>query len=123
MVNSNGKKVALILSLTAEIDNKRVIEVYNADIIYQIKAKRLGVDCIKSEEDLKMFWKEFQNVCDEIKNVEGIDEISVFPAIPVSAAFEVGRKHMLGVHPIMHIFDDNKGFFKTITIGGNTINE
>lgn len=118
-INSNrGNEVALILSLTADIDISRITNVVKADIIYIISAKRTGVDCIMSLQDLKAFWHQYQNVCDQIKNIDGYSEISLFPAIPVSAAFEIGRRYMQDVFPIIHVFEDSNGFFETITIGG-----
>lgn len=125
IVGNNGNKVALILSLTTEIDLERVTTVLNdVDIIYHLKAERNDVDCIKSLDDLRNFWQKFQVICDQIKNEDKIEEVSIFPAVPVSAAFEIGRRHMLGVHPVMSIYDEDNGFFKTITIGGiKSINE
>lgn len=117
-----GKNVALILSLTAEINFSRIRSVFDVDIIYHLKAKRNGVDCIKSLDDLKRFWQEFQVICDRIKNEDSVEEISLFPSIPVSAAFEIGRRYMPGIYPRINIYDDDNGFFKTIIIGGN-INE
>lgn len=115
---SNGNKIALVISLTACIDLQRVKDAFDADIIYHIKAEKNGVECIKSQQDLKAFWIEYQKVCDLIKNEDCVSEVSLFPAMPVSAAFEVGRRTMPGVYPIMHIYDECNGFFKTITVGG-----
>ena len=64
-----------------------------------------------------MFWQEYQTVCDLIKNSDHIETAAVFPAIPVSAAFEIGRRHMPGVHPELHIYDDDNGFFEALIIG------
>lgn len=111
-------KTAVILSLTARVSPARVLTVYNAATIYHIVAKSNGVDCIASPEDLKLFWQEYQRVCDQIKNNDHCDNAAVFPAIPVSAAFEIGRRHMHGVHPVLHIYDDDNGFFEALTIGG-----
>ena len=97
----------------------RITEVYDADILYFIRAERFGVDCIQSPADLTAFWNKYQAVCDEIKNTyPEVQEIGVFPAMPVSAAFEVGRRYMPGVYPRFRIYDDDNGFFETITIGG-----
>ena len=104
--------------MTACIDLQRVKDAFDADIIYHIKAEKNGVECIKSQQDLKAFWIEYQKVCDLIKNKDCVSEVSLFPAMPVSAAFEVGRRTMPGVYPIMHIYDECNGFFKTITVGG-----
>ena len=111
-------KIAIILSLTAHVSIDRILSVYNAATIYHICAERNGVDCIASLEDLKLFWREYQTVCDWIKNSDHKGTAAVFPAIPVSAAFEIGRRHMPGVHPELHIYDDDNGFFEALTIGG-----
>ena len=113
-----GKNIALVLSLTGSISFERIINIIPVDIIFEIKAEVQGVDCIKSIADLSLFWHCYQSVCDEITNTYGKDvEVSIFPAIPVSAAFELGRRYMRGVYPKLVFFDDDSGFFKTITIG------
>ena len=116
---SDGNKIALVISLTNDIVDERVLSVYDCNIIYSISAYRLGVDCIKSAEDLSAFWHAYQQSCDQIKrDYPDCKEISVFPAMPVSAAFEIGRRYMEGVYPKLKIFDDDNGFFETIIIGG-----
>ena len=116
---NQGHIAALVMSLTAEIDISRIREVINASVIYVVKAKRIGVDCIQSLQDLNVFWQKYQDVCDQIKNNDGYSEISLFPAIPVSAAFEIGRRYMTKTFPKIHIYDEYDGFFETITIGGD----
>lgn len=111
-------KIAIILSLTARVAIDRILSVYNASVIYHIYAEKNGVDCIASPEDLKLFWQEYQAVCDWIKNSDQAETAAVFPAVPVSAAFEIGRRHMPGIHPELRIYDDENGFFETLTIGG-----
>ena len=108
-----------MFSLTADIAVARITEAFDADVLYFIRAERFGVDCVQSPADLAAFWHEYQGVCDEISNAyPEVREISVFPAMPVSAAFEVGRRYMSGVYPQLRIFDDDNGFFETLTIGG-----
>lgn len=115
----DGGRIALVFSLTADIATTRITEVYDADILYFIRAARFGVDCIQSPADLAAFWSIYQSTCDEIKNTyPEVQKIGVFPAMPVSAAFEVGRRYMPGVYPRFRIYDDYNGFFETITIGG-----
>ena len=117
----HGNRIALVLSLTADIAEERVTSVLDVDVIYFIKATRFGVDCIQSTGDLSAFWHAYQDACDEIRNsYADTHEIAVFPAMPVSAAFEVGRRHMPSVYPNLTIYDDDDGFFKTLTIGGRT---
>lgn len=114
-----GDKIAMVISLTADIAVERVSNVFDADMVYFIRAKRFGVDCIQSLNDLSEFWHGYQRVCDEIRNTHpGIQEVAVFPAMPVSAAFEVGRRYMPGVFPRLKIYDDDNGFFEALTIGG-----
>lgn len=116
--STNKDEIAIILSLTADVAEKRVLDVVDAAVIYQIRAERIGVDCISSTEDLKEFWQQYQTVCDCIKNKDHCNKASVFPAIPVSAAFEIGRRHMPGAHPELDIYEECHGFFKAVTIGG-----
>lgn len=117
--DGTGTRVALVLSLTSAIETDRITDVVDVDTIYEISASIKGIDCIKSLEDLKAFWMQFQRVCDDIRNTSHANTISIFPAIPVSAAFEIGRKYMVGVYPKIDIYDEDNGFFKTISIGGN----
>ena len=113
--------VALNISLTNDVNNDRILSVGEFEAIYKIKASTTGVDCIKSGEDLSAFWHTYQGVLDEILNKHGAGcQIHLFPAMPVSAAFEVGRRYMLNTHPSVTIFDENNGFFETLKMGVNT---
>jgi len=115
----NGNKIALVMSLTADISEARVTQVFDADIIYFIRAYHFGVDAISSKADLKSFWQLYQKICDEISNkYTSTKQIHLFPAIPVSAAFEIGRRYMPGVYPEIVIYEENKGFIKAFSIGG-----
>lgn len=119
LVLRDGARIAVVFSLTADIAAERVAAVYDADVLYFIRAEHFGVDCIQSPADLAAFWHEYQCVCDEIKNTyPQVREIGIFPAMPVSAAFEVGRRYMPGVYPKFRVFDDDDGFFETLSIGG-----
>lgn len=112
-----GNKIALVLSLTAEINIERITSIFNADVIYIISAEHQGVDSINSLDDLSAFGHLYQEICDEAKNIDRAYEICLFPAIPVSAAFEIGRRYMPKIYPLIRIFDDINGFIETITIG------
>jgi hypothetical protein len=63
---------------------------------------------------LSAFWHKYKELCESLK---GEEELSVFPAVPVSAAFEMGRRYMVGVYPKMVIYDRDGEFFETLTIG------
>lgn len=87
-------------------------------MIYHLKAQNFGINAIQSVKDLEAFWQEYLSICEKIKNVDKASEISLFPAIPVSIAFEIGRRYMPKVYPKMRVFDECDGFFETIKIGG-----
>ena len=111
-------KVALIISLTNDVQNDRVSQGGEYKVIYKIKASIIGVDCIKSLSDLSMFWHLYQQTMEEILNVYGGNcHVHLFPAMPVSAAFEIGRRYMQHVYPQITIFDEDNGFFETIQLG------
>ena len=113
------ENVALVLSLTNRISDERISEVGNYKAVYRITAEQPGVDSVKSENDLSAFWHQYQKACEEILNKFGRDiNIHLFPAVPVSAAFEIGRRYMPGVYPVITVFDECRGFFETIKIGG-----
>ena len=113
--------IALNISLTNDVNNDRIYSIGEYEAIYKIKANITGVDCIKSIKDLSAFWHTYQYVLDEILNKHGAEcQIHLFPAMPVSAAFEVGRRYMLNTHPIITIFEENSGFFETLKMGGQT---
>lgn len=118
IIEGNPTKVALVLSLTAQIEPARITSVFDAGTIIHIQAENKGVDCVLSIEDLKLFWKEYQSACDSIKNDGSKSMVALFPAVPVSVAFEIGRRHMPGAHLPLHIYEEDNGFFETLVIGG-----
>ena len=113
----NGTKVAVIVSVTSEIDLSRVMAIDDFDTIYHLKAKDCGINAIKSKEDLRCFWKQYQELLDNIKNNDHVEDVSLFPAVPVSAAYEMGRRYMPHAYPKIRVYDECEGFFETITIG------
>lgn len=113
----NETKVAVIVSVTSEIDLSRVMAIDDFDTIYHLKAENYGVNAIKSKEDLGCFWKQYQKLLDSIKNNDHVEDVSLFPAVPVSAAYEMGRRCMPHTYPKITVYDECDGFFETITIG------
>lgn len=117
MKRGNGTKVAVIVSVASEIDLSRVMAIDAFDTIYHLKAENCGVNAIKSKEDLKFFWEQYQKLLDNIKNNDHVEDVSLFPAVPVSAAYEMGRRYMPHAYPKIRVYDECDGFFETITIG------
>lgn len=119
--SKSGNGVALIVSLSgSKSDEERELfaETVNAEFVYEIRASIPSVDCISSKEDLSSFWHVYQSTMDTIRteHPEAL-EVAVLPAVPVSAAFEMGRRFMPGVYPKLTIYDFAEGFIKTLAIG------
>ena len=110
----SGVGIAIVLSVTAEIEMEAVLKVATFKTVYILRADRQGDESIKSDQDLSAFWHKYKELCESLK---GKEELSVFPAVPVSAAFEMGRRYMVGVYPKMVIYDRDGDFFETLTIG------
>ncbi len=119
--SKSGNGVALIVSLSgSKSDEERELfaETVNAEFVYEIRASIPSVDCISSKEDLSSFWHVYQSTMDTIRteHPEAL-EVAVLPVVPVSAAFEMGRRFMPGVYPKLTIYDFAEGFIKTLAIG------
>ena len=107
-----------ITTTTAYADKASFAAAVGAKVIYEIKATRPDVDCISTKHDLSRFWHAYQKTINAIcADNPGCKEVCVLPAVPVSAAFEMGRRFMPGVYPKMRIFDFNNGFKETLIIG------
>lgn len=117
----NGRNAALLVSLSSaksDVERNRFAKAVNAKYVYEIQATSPGVNCISSKEDLSNFWHVYQMTMDRIcSSHPKVTEISVLPAVPVSAAFEMGRRFMPGVYSKMHIYDLAGEFIKTLTVG------
>ena len=117
--NQESESVALVISLTNEISDDRIPQIDKYRSIYKITASKLEVDCIKSISDLSAFWRTYQSVCEDILNLYGRNVgVHLFPAVPVSAAFQIGRRYMANTYPKINIYDECDGFFETLILGG-----
>ena len=117
----DGATIALVVSLSnakSAEEKASFAAAVGAKVIYEIKATRPDVDCISTRHDLSRFWHAYQKTINAIcADNPGCKEVCVLPAVPVSAAFEMGRRFMPGVYPKMRIFDFNNGFKETLIIG------
>ena len=117
----NGTEIALIVSLSgtkSDEERKRFADTVNARHVYELQATIPSVDCISSKDDLSSFWHAYQAMMDKIRSEHPeVSEVAVLPAVPVSAAFEMGRRFMPGVHPKLQVYDLCETFVKTLTIG------
>lgn len=116
-----GDKVALILSLSATITDERIEAVLGDAPIWRITVAKPDRDVIHQREDLGRFRETVRRTLDQIKAVHGQDAtIHVFPAMPLSAAVELGRVWMPKADLPLLIYDENRalgGFEARLTIG------
>jgi hypothetical protein len=114
--------VALVLALSATVNDDRVAAVLGRDTaIWVIEAERPHNDIMKSPADLAEFRRLLRSTFNAIKTAHGEQAtINIFPALPVSAAVEVGRVWMPKADLPLVIYDQNRrmgGFIRTLDIG------
>ncbi|ASZ15883.1 MULTISPECIES: SAVED domain-containing protein [Bacillus cereus group] len=116
------KKVALNLSLSATIDNERIINVLGTDTsIWTVTIPKPDNDFLKSRNQLSTIRTIFRELLNKIKLVHGHNTIiHVFPATPVSVAIELGRVWMPKADLPLSLYDEKGGFRYTFTIGETT---
>lgn len=117
----DGHSVALKLGVSGPIDDDRIKAVLGEDVsIWSLSAKNAHNDILRTPGDLALWRKELRAVFEAIKDRHGSAEIiHIFPAIPVSAAVELGRVWMPKAHMPMRIYDHNRalgGFRPTLDI-------
>jgi len=116
--NKSGIPV-LVLSLSATITDDRIHKVLgNETSIWRIVIQNPDNDFLKSKQILSAFRNKMRNTFDVIKAHHGkATPLHVFPAMPVSAAVEMGRVWMPKADLALVIYDENHkkgGFVKAI---------
>lgn len=116
-----GKAIALKLALSATVTDDRITTVLGDDVaIWAVTTPLANNDMMRYPDDLREFRKVMRSVYNEIKATHGADAtINIFPAIPVSAAVEVGRVWMPKADLPLVIYDESRGngFAKRLQIG------
>lgn len=115
-----SKKIALNLSITANISDDRIKETLGEDVdIWKIESNIHGNDIIKNKSDIDAYRKVIFTVYEDIKDKYGRNcEINIFPAMPIAIAVETGRVWMKKSHPKLIIYDEKNGFKKCLEIEG-----
>lgn len=119
--NDKTKIPVLVFSLSATITHDRIKKIFGDNVsIWEITISSTpNNDFLKTEALLSDFRRTARHVFNKIKSHHGCTELHIFPAMPVSAAVELGRVWMSKVDMPMVIYDANKeknDFYKTITI-------
>ena len=99
------------IEISAQISDERITSVIGTDTsIWSIAAREPHNDIMRYAEDLSIFRKNLRSQLSAIKSTCGEDVvINVFPAVPVSAAVELGRVWMPKADLPMIIFDQSRG--------------
>ena len=113
--------VALNISLSAIINNERIIKVLgNECSIYTITIDNPFNDFLKSKNQLQEFSIVVRQLLNKIKSRYNAQTfLNIFPAMPIAASIELGRIWMPKADMPLNIFDENTdkgGFFKALEI-------
>lgn len=114
-------KVALNISLSATIDNKRITNVLGDDCsIYTITIKDPFNDFLKTKKALDGFSIAIRKLFDTIKaKYNAQTPLHIFPAMPIATAIELGRVWMPKADMPLVIYDENtanSGFCEALQI-------
>lgn len=116
------EKVALNLSLSATIDNRRITHVLGENTsIWTVTLPSPNNDFLKGENHLREFRILMRDLFNKIKLMHGEKSIiHIFPATSISTAVELGRVWMPKADLPIAIYDENRkngGFQYTFSIG------
>lgn len=122
------RKIALKLPISATINDDRIHAVLGVDTsIWSVETPSPHNDIMHRADDLRAFRQAMRKVFNDIKAAHGEDaEINVFPAVPVSAAVEIGRVWMPKADLALHLYDQNRsagGFVRRLSIGADPGNK
>ena len=117
----SGGSVALKLTLSATVTDDRIRAVLGEDTsIWSLAAEDPHNDILRRPQDQVTFKQYVRRLFDRIKATHGeAAVINIFPALPNSAAVEVGRVWMPKADLPLRIYDQNRkvgGFMPTLTI-------
>ena len=112
----------LIFSLSAKIAPDRVATVLPGKLsIWEVTIDQPHNDFLQSGAQLSMFRSLAPKLMANIAAAHpGIQELNIFPAMPLACAVELGRIRMPKADPAWHIFDQNnkhQRFIPALTIG------
>ena len=112
---------ALVVSLSDSIAHSRVTSVIGEDVsIWELTIEKPGNDFLTSREQLSIYRQTVRSLLVDIGKAHGKDTpISIFPAMPVACAVELGRVRMPKADSKWIIYDQNntkKQFIRALEI-------
>lgn len=105
------KNIALSIELSADIDESRINKVFkDRDFsLWKLKIENPNNDFLKSRNQLVDFRENFRSLLNTIHASHGDENIlNIFPAVPVSIAFEMGRVRQPKADLPFAIYDQNR---------------
>jgi hypothetical protein len=112
----------LVISLSDSIDYRRVTDVLGPEVsFWELTIEHRHNDFLKSKEQLSLFRRTVRELMANIGRAHGKGvALSIFPAMPVSCAVELGRVRMPKADGPWIIYDQNNKhnkFIRAIEIG------
>jgi hypothetical protein len=107
---SPSSTVALVLALSADVVPSRITAVLGDNVaIWTVTHSKPGNDYLQSEVQLRELRTALRQVFNQIKTAHGESAaLHLFPAVPVSAAVEVGRVWMPKADLPFKVYDQNR---------------
>jgi hypothetical protein len=109
---ADGKKVALVLSLSGKIHlDDLPSDVIDDAFIYEITLEGMPphTGFLRQKQDLVNFGVIYQRSLREIGTLHGkLEELHLFPAVPAPVAVVCGQELMPKTDPVLVIYDDDK---------------
>ncbi len=116
----SGETCALVIDLSARIDDSRISEVCGDIPIVHLTIANPNRTFVTHQAIVTNFVCKFREVVELIKNESHCKRILLFPAMPIALAVRLGMDYMHKTDPPMVIYEQGEPgmpFFETITIG------
>jgi hypothetical protein len=106
---SDPLRVAVVFSISGPVDHQRLPE-HIDDTVSVYEVRPVGAapspDVLASAVSLDNFTRAWRDLLAHIEaSHPGLKSVDVFPAVPVTAAVQLGRAPMRDVHPALRVYD------------------
>lgn len=122
-LNNNDDEIALVIDLSAEVDDERITSVLGDNIsVFHLSVEAPNRNFVTNENIQSAFVECFRKAMEELKNLKNSKGvIHVFPVMPNSLAIKAGMDYMSKADLPLVVYEQSKateGFFEALTIGG-----
>lgn len=117
----NSKDVGIILSLSDKVSEDKYINTIKDDFsLYEIFVDKPNTRLIEKKSDLMNFGKTYRILLNQIQENHGKDcNIHIFPAVPISIAFQCGKELLPTKDPNIFVYEflnDIKSFVRALQL-------